>query len=83
MASAKIAWPCFFGVDISSREELAGHVMTTGEIAAFVGANTLEFLSVESMTDAVGSDRSLCTGCFTGSYPTRVPLAVSSQRTSR
>lgn len=82
VASGKIAWPCFFGVDISSREELAGHLMTTAEIAAYVGADTLEFLSAEAMTDAVGSGKSLCTGCFTGSYPTRVPLPAATESRS-
>ncbi|MDH2427982.1 amidophosphoribosyltransferase [Sphaerisporangium sp. TRM90804] len=79
VASAKIAWPCFFGVDISSREELIGHSMSAAEIGQFVGADSLDFLSVEAMSDAAGSPESLCTGCFTGSYPTGVPLEADSR----
>ncbi|GAA1276936.1 amidophosphoribosyltransferase [Sphaerisporangium rubeum] len=74
LASSTIAWPCFFGVDISTQSELAGHLMTPEQIGAFVGADSLAFLSVEAMSAATGAGRSLCLGCFTGSYPSRVPL---------
>ncbi|GIH26472.1 amidophosphoribosyltransferase [Acrocarpospora phusangensis] len=76
IASATISWPCYFGVDISSQEELAGHRMSAAEIGAHVGADSLEFLSAEGMREAVGGEPSLCMGCFTGSYPTTVPAGA-------
>lgn len=76
IASATISWPCYFGVDISSQDELAGHHMTTGEIAVHVGADSLAFLSTEGMREAVGGEPTLCMGCFTGLYPTSVPAGA-------
>ncbi len=74
VASAPIAHPCFMGVDLSTHGELIAHRLSTGEIRAEVGADSLEYLSREGMIAAVGGPR-LCTGCFSGDYPLDVSVA--------
>ncbi len=67
--------PCFYGIDTSSKDELISARMTPGEICAEIGADSLEFLTVEGMVTAIdrpfeGELRGQCAACFTGNYPT-------------
>jgi amidophosphoribosyltransferase len=70
IASPPVWWPCFFGVDLPTRSELAASRRTVGEVAKLVRADSLGYLSVEAMVAACGPGPN-CVGCFTGSYPTR------------
>ncbi|MGN1411085.1 MAG: amidophosphoribosyltransferase [Oscillospiraceae bacterium] len=66
--------PCFFGVDIDSKDKLIACKMSVPEIAKFIGADSLGYLSVEgvkSLTDRPECE--YCVGCFTGEYPIDVP----------
>lgn len=68
ISSPPIRWPCFFGVDMSRPGEIAAaHRMIT-EVRDLIGADSLGYLSVDALTDAVGTV-GICTGCFTGDYP--------------
>ncbi|MFB6268184.1 MAG: amidophosphoribosyltransferase [Halodesulfurarchaeum sp.] len=65
-----IAAPCYMGIDMATREELIAAERDTGEIATAIGADTLSYLSVESVADAIGmAETDLCLGCVTGRYP--------------
>ncbi len=69
-----IKFPCFYGIDMASKGELAAAVMTIEQIRVHVGATSLGYLSVESATRAVGrSTDNFCLACFTGDYPIPVP----------
>lgn len=72
-----IKFPCFYGIDMASKGELASAVMSLEELTAHIGATSLGFLSVEGAKEAVdgGSDR-FCTACFTGKYPLEIPEAL-------
>lgn len=67
--------PCYFGTDIDSRENLiACRLDRVEDIAREIGADSLGYLSVESVKKiARGADCGFCTGCFTGRYPAPVP----------
>jgi amidophosphoribosyltransferase len=68
-------YPCYMGVDTGRRDELIAAQLSTDGIRRAIGADTLGFLSEEWLLAAVGGDRGgHCTACFTGRYPTRVPL---------
>ncbi|MBR5923850.1 MAG: amidophosphoribosyltransferase, partial [Bacteroidales bacterium] len=69
IASPKYAWPCFYGIDTGTRDQLIGSSKTVEEIRAFIGADTLNYLSEEALFRASGR-KSLCTACFSGRYPT-------------
>lgn len=72
-----IVHPCFYGIDMASRGELAAAKMTIPEICEHVGATSLGYLSVEGAVGAVGRPRDhFCTACFTGEYPIAVPAEL-------
>jgi amidophosphoribosyltransferase len=74
VASPPVRWPCFFGIDFASRDELiAGH-STPEEIRASIGADSLGYVSNEGLiaATALPAER-LCRACFDGEYPVEVP----------
>ena len=70
-----IAHPCFMGVDMGTYDDLIAHKRTAEEICKKVKADSLTYLSVEGMMQAVGHSDGYCQACFTGSYPIEVDLA--------
>ena len=69
IASPVYAWPCFYGIDTGTRDQLIGASCTVEEICRFIGADSLHFLSEAALFAAAGRD-GLCTACFSGRYPT-------------
>ena len=65
--------PCWYGIDTPTREELVASRMEVPEIGRFVGADSIGYLSVEGMHEAVAEAGALeagwCDACFTGRYP--------------
>ena len=69
-----IMHPCFYGIDMASRKELAAARMSLKELEKYLGATSLGYLSVGGAMDAVGRPHStFCNACFTGNYPVAVP----------
>ncbi len=72
-----IMWPCHFGVDMATRRELIAANKLVTEIRDFVGSDSLEYLSVEGLLNAVGLPKDkFCMACFTGDYPVPVQLEM-------
>lgn len=69
IASPAITNPCFYGIDMSKREELLCARMSREEACRAIEADSLEFLSEESLLKAGGRSE-LCMACFNGCYPT-------------
>lgn len=66
--------PCFYGVDTPSRSELIGATHTIEEIRKYVEADSLAYLSLGGLRQAVGTEQSsYCTSCYTGVYPVAFP----------
>ncbi len=67
--------PCFYGVDTPSRTELIAASHTIDEIRKYVGADSLAYLSLDGLRQAVGpsQQQSYCTSCYTGVYPVAFP----------
>ena len=73
--------PCYYGTDISSKENLIATNHTVPEIAKIIEADSLGFLSMENVTKlAVGCKCGFCTACFGGKYPTREPSNTKKDR---
>ncbi len=74
IASPPVKWPCFYGIDFATREELiAGHSVVE-EIRATIGADSLGYVSLDGLVTATEQpSASLCKACFDGNYP--VPVA--------
>jgi len=69
-----IEWPCFYGIDMSTRHELVASDLTVDEIRAFVGADSLGYLSLDGLVRATGSPKAdFCRACFDGEYPVPIP----------
>lgn len=77
LSSPEIRWPCFFGIDIPTRQELISNTFAPEEISKLINADSVEFLSVLDLADTLEDSESFCYACFTGSYPTTVPLVAS------
>ncbi|MCF7928945.1 MAG: amidophosphoribosyltransferase [Spirochaetales bacterium] len=69
LASPEIIWPCFFGIDIPTREELISNHMDPGEIAGHIGADSVRFLTIEELKSSLDEPNSYCFACFSGNYP--------------
>jgi amidophosphoribosyltransferase len=63
--------PCYYGVDTPTREELIASSNTPEEICRFLGADSLGYVSLQSLRRAVAdTEGRFCTSCYTGVYPT-------------
>jgi amidophosphoribosyltransferase len=70
ISAPPIKHPCHYGIDMSSREEMIAHGRTVDDIADELGADSLHYLSLEGVYEAVGVSRdSHCDACFSGDYP--------------
>lgn len=69
IASPPIKMPCFYGVDISTYEELLCAGKSVEEARLAIGADTLAYLSEDALYKA-GQRTDLCLACFNGRYPT-------------
>ena len=74
ISSPPVTGPCYYGIDTPSREELIAANYTREEIAAHLGVDSLGYLSLEGMLEAVpGGPHGFCHACFSGDYPTPPP----------
>ncbi|MBZ0274027.1 amidophosphoribosyltransferase [bacterium] len=81
ISSPPIAWPCYFGIDTPTREELVATKMTTDEIAAFLGADSLGYLSIEGMQQCLpAAPDTYCYACFDGRYPDQPEQEVATRQ---
>jgi len=72
-----LRYPCFFGVDMATRQELIAAHKTVDEIRDFIGADSLGYLSIDGLIKAVGLPKDIfCLACFTGDYPIPVQLEM-------
>lgn len=77
ISSPPVMNSCFYGIDTSTRDELIASSKSVEEIRQFIGADSLSFLTIEGMIDAIGREdgspnRGHCLACFNGDYPTEV-----------
>jgi amidophosphoribosyltransferase len=85
ISSPPTQWPCYYGIDTPTRRELIASSHTTEEIARYVTADSLGYLSLEGMVTAVagpkGDPSAFCHACFSGKYP--IPFTPSNRRQMR
>ena len=78
ISSPPVKWPCYYGIDFATRAELIANGLEVEEIRRSIGADSLGYVSLDGLIGAtqVASDR-LCSACFTGEYPIRIPEDMS------
>jgi len=70
ISAPPIKHPCYYGIDMSTREEMIAHGRTTEEVAAEVGADSLAYISLAGVYEAIRGERGThCDACFSGEYP--------------
>lgn len=79
ISSPPYVYPCYFGLDTSSKSQLIAAECSVEEIRAMTGADSLGYLSLEGLLKTpVGAKCDFCIGCFTGDYPMEVPKGENS-----
>lgn len=74
---------CYYGIDTPTREELIASSHSVSQIARFVTAKTLGYLSYEGMLSVLGADSvNFCHACFSGEYPVEIPLILQAPQLS-
>jgi len=74
ISSPPTRWPCYYGIDTPSRQELIASSHSVEEIARYVTADSLGYLSLSGLGAAVGDEASktFCNACFSGDYLTQL-----------
>jgi amidophosphoribosyltransferase len=78
ISSPPTQWPCYYGIDTPTRGELIASSHSVDEIARYVTADSLGFLSLEGMVAALGSEGEYCHACFSGQYA--IPFTPQNKR---
>jgi amidophosphoribosyltransferase len=74
ISSPPVRWPCFYGIDMANRRDLIAAKKAVADIEAQIGADSLGYLSLRGVMQAVGVGRDkFCHACFSGEYPIPVP----------
>jgi amidophosphoribosyltransferase len=74
IGSPPIRAPCYFGIDMKTREQFAATGRTIEQIGKMITADSLGYLSIEGLIDSIGHPQgNLCLGCLTEEYPLQVP----------
>ncbi|HEY5242074.1 MAG TPA: amidophosphoribosyltransferase, partial [Polyangiaceae bacterium] len=81
ISSPPTQWPCYYGIDTPTRGELIASSHSVDEIARYVTADSLGFLSLEGMVAALGSEGEYCHACFSGQYA--IPFTPTNKRHMR
>ena len=75
-------FPCYYGTDIDSQDNLIACRYSVPEIAEMIGADSLGYLPKEHLKDLVADGR-FCSACFDGVYPTQIPKDSRKDRFER
>jgi len=68
ISSPPTSWPCFYGIDTPTRDELIAAHNSVEEVNEYVTADSLGYLSLDGLKRAVGGE-GFCSACFSGRYP--------------
>ncbi|MCR5216261.1 MAG: amidophosphoribosyltransferase [Lachnospiraceae bacterium] len=73
ISSPPFLYPCYFGTDIPSSDQLIAYDHSIEEIRQTIGADSLGYIAVDDLKDLIEGNEDICTGCFTGDYPMEPP----------
>ena len=79
-AAPAVKYPCYFGIDTPYRSELIAAQRSLDEINDFIGSDSVGYLSIPSLVEALGGENHFCLGCFAGEYPVSAPMEMSKVR---
>jgi amidophosphoribosyltransferase len=74
IGSPPIIAPCYFGIDMSTREQLMAYAKNIDDICRSIHADSLGYSSIDGICESLKIKREdLCLGCVTGAYPVSIP----------
>ena len=74
ISSPPVKNPCFYGIDFATKAQLIGADMSVEEIASFIGADSLHYISLEGLMACTPTEPDdFCRACFDGEYPIDIP----------
>jgi amidophosphoribosyltransferase len=76
ISSPPFMWPCYFGIDTPTRNDLLAAHHSVEEMREYIGCDSLEFISLENLRQAIRLDGECCDACLTGNYPAPTPVAL-------
>ncbi len=76
VASPEVTWPCFYGIDTATQDQLISARMAPDEVCHTIGADSLAFLTPQGLLASVPPNN-YCCACFTGDYPVEIPKSFS------
>jgi len=81
VTSPPIKYPCYYGMDFPTKEELIANDKSVAEIAKYLGVDSLEYLSLDMMLNAMpkNNGQNYCTACFSGNYPVSVKECINQE----
>lgn len=80
IVSPEVLWPCFYGIDTDTQDQLIAAQMDVQGICDFVGADSLAFISLEGLRSSVHTDhQGFCEACFSGEYPVEIPETMQAK----
>ena len=74
VGSPPVVAPCYYGVDMKSRDQFIANHHSVEEIRDIIGADSLGYISIDGLVEAIGKPKNeLCLACVNAEYPTRIP----------
>ncbi|MEG1197126.1 MAG: amidophosphoribosyltransferase [Raoultibacter sp.] len=74
IVSPEVMWPCFYGIDTDTQDQLIAANMTTEQMNDYIGTDSLAFISLEGLHASVHANHDdFCDACFSGEYPVDIP----------
>jgi amidophosphoribosyltransferase len=72
IGSPLVKFPCYYGLDTPTKEELIANNMSLEEIKEYTGADTLKFMQIDELKKSVQDPEKYCYACFDGNYPIEI-----------
>ena len=76
ISSPPFAWPCYYGIDTPSRDDLLAAHRDVAAMRDYIGCDSLEFITLANLRAAIGLRDECCDACLTGHYPAPVPVTI-------
>ena len=73
ISSPPFKYPCYFGTDVPSSDQLPAFSHTVEQIAEMIGADSLGYLDLNRLSELIDGDQGYCNACFSGNYPVDPP----------
>ena len=73
ISSPPFLYPCYFGTDVPSSDQLIAYNHSVEQICEMIGADSLGYLDIDRLSELISGDTGYCNACFSGNYPVEPP----------